>query len=137
MTNNDLVEDDILVVCALRFDGWKYQQATNFNQRKAIDQFFETGQWNISRDEQLATFFLLQRGLAKWNLVYEPKHGRYWRAFRMLFLLAHSYEIPEEYRLAGYYEQWEREYRPNLAEHVARIRTIHMSTAYDDNAKPT
>lgn len=132
----DQSEDDILSACALRFDGWQYIEMTDFDHQRALESFFQTGQWPSVALEQLAMFFTLQRGLFKWGLEYEPKHGRYWRAFRSLFLLVHSYEIPEEYRLAGYYEEWESEYRPRLAECVALVERIHATTPYHDNARP-
>lgn len=133
---SECAENDILITCALRFDGWKYQEATGFDHRKAIDDFFETGSWEIQTLERLCVFFLLQRGLCKWDLVYEPKHGKFWRAFRTLFFLVCREEIPAPYQIADYLEQWRRKYDPNLEQHIGFIREIHETTGYDDNAPP-
>lgn len=129
-------ERQILNTCALRFDGWRYKGDHQFDQRQAITHFFNTGTWQLSEHEQLAVFFLLQRGLCKWDLVYEPEHGRFWRAFRSLFLLVYDYEIPPEYALSEYVEQWQRDFVPHLDECVALVRQIHETIAYDDYALP-
>lgn len=84
----------------------------------------------------MALFFFLQRFLMKWGGEYEPPNGRYWRAFRNLFLITNQYEIPERYRNGEYYLTWEREYLPKREEQVAYIASIHKSTSYDDNAPP-
>src|SRR6478672_8545134 len=68
LMSTDPVEDDILSCCALRFDGWKFREATGFNHVRAIDRFFETGWWPPSEYKRLASFFLLQRGLCTWDL---------------------------------------------------------------------
>lgn len=92
--------------------------------------------WNLAPLEQLAVFFVLQRGLMKWGLERQPQHGKYWKAFRELFLLCVDHEIPEQYRQPKYCEQWEREYQPQLAACVELIEGIHRSTVYDENASP-
>ena len=133
-----LDEDEILMTCALRFDGYKYKQLTDFDQKGALEDFFATGEWTISPLEQLATFFLLQRGLFKWGLEWEPKDGKYWRAFRSLFLLVHHYEVPEALRdtVNDSYYRWEYKYKPRLLECVEFIRGIHKNTRYEDETLP-
>lgn len=66
----------------------------------------------------------------------EPKHGKYWRAFRSLFLLVNAYEIPEAYRMPEYYTRWRDLYLPRLSECIALVRGIHDATSYDDDAEP-
>ncbi len=132
----DKNENEILICCALRFDGWAYCSATGFDQRKAIDDFFETGRWELTDQEKLAVFFLLQRGLYKWDLVYEPKHGRFWRAFRTLFFEVCELDAGEPYRGMTYIEEWERDYKPILPQCIEVVRRVHESTQYDDNAPP-
>lgn len=61
----DLQESQILNDCALRFDGYKYQEEKSYGQRAAIENFFEYGIWDIEPVENLTTFFLLQRALSK------------------------------------------------------------------------
>lgn len=58
-----LQERQILNACALRFDGYKYQEEKSYDQRAATENFFECGQWELEPFEKLTTFFLLQRGL--------------------------------------------------------------------------
>jgi hypothetical protein len=129
-------EREILNTCALRFDGWQYIKDHQFDQRHAIRQFFETGMWQLSEHEQLAVFFLLQRGLCKWDLVYQPEHGKFWRAFRSLFFLVYDYKIPSDYALSQYVERWQRGFVPHLEECVSLIRQIHETIAYDNHALP-
>ena len=132
----ELDERSILSACALRFDGHHYRDTTGLDIDQGIDTFFETGEWRLTQLDQLAHFFLLQRFLGKWGGEYEPLNGKYWRAFRSLFLLVHSYEMPEHYRLQPYYEEWEREYHPHLEQCVALVRYVHEHTPYDDKAPP-
>lgn len=127
----DHTEDDILIACALRLDGYKYQDEHNFDHQAAMDHFFQSGEWNISPLEQLTVFFLLQRYLYKWGGEYLTKNSQEWRAFRSLFLATHAHDIPAEYRYPEYYASWEREYLPHLAAYVAQIQSIHDSTKYE------
>lgn len=63
-------EHEILTCCALRFDGYKYQENNpSFVPREPVDDFLTTGQWNASEMELLVDFFFLQRSLGKWDLV--------------------------------------------------------------------
>lgn len=64
---DELREDDVLIHCALRFDGWKYKEATGFDHFQALDCYWETGEWALQPEEQLCMFFLLQRGLYKYG----------------------------------------------------------------------
>jgi hypothetical protein len=130
---NDFKEEHILTHCALRFDGYAYREATGFHENEALEDFLSTGQWNITTEEQLTAFFLLQRFLMKWGGEYLSERGKEWRAFRSLFLLTCEYEIPPKYRFNGEYEVWEKKYRPRHAECVQTIRHIHETTDYDDS----
>jgi hypothetical protein len=132
-TDFELVEDDILTACALRFDGWLYQEHTGFDQVPVIDRYLETGQWKeLSTLEKLCVFFLLQRGLFKWDLIYQPKDGKLWRGFRELFLLVCKEEVPPRYELSGFSEQWKEKYEMRCDECMEMIRTIHNATKYKD-----
>lgn len=129
-------EREISVCCALRFDGWSYIENQKFDHQEVLKQHFESGQWNLAPLQQLAVFFVLQRGLMKWGLERQPQHGKYWKAFRELFLLYVEYEIPKRYHQPEYCERWEREYQPQLAAYIQLIEEIHRNTVYDDNASP-
>ena len=136
MNASSLDERDILTLSALRFDGYQYLEDKPFDHRTALDQFFRTGVWDLSDFEKLAVFFCLQRALCKWDLVYEPCHGRYWRAFRTLFLEVARLPIPEKYADPSWLERWNERYGWQLEKAVACIREVHASTVYDDDAKP-
>lgn len=126
----ELQEEEILTACALRFDGYAYVEATGFDYDRAIDNYFRSGVWDLEPLEQLATFFMLQRGLCKWNLVYEPQDGKYWRAFRELFLKAYRHEIPERYRQQPYYDEWAVKSKAEVRRCVALVRGVNEGTAY-------
>jgi hypothetical protein len=96
-----LEEDEILICCALRFDGYKYREMAGFDEEPPLREFFRTGRWSLTPLEQMTTFFMLQRGLYKWGLEYEPRNGRYWKAFRSLFLLSHGHRFSAFLKLPG------------------------------------
>ena len=127
-----LEEDEILIACALRFDGYKYREMAGFNEERPLRQFFETGRWDLTPLEQMTTFFILQRGLYKWGLESEPRGGQYWKAFRSLFLLSYGHRIPHAFRPIDpdLYPRWKYRFVPRLAERVSLVRSIHDSTAY-------
>lgn len=135
-------EDVILIPAALRFDGWKYlrdhqtEGDTSRYFEEPIQEFFRSGEWPEDSLEQLAAFFGLQRGLYKWGLEYEPRDGRYWQAFRSLFLLTAEYDVTERYRHAEYWPQWEREVLPRLSACMGLIRDVHQSTRYQVQDEP-
>jgi hypothetical protein len=64
-----------------------------------------------------------------------PENGRYWRAFRALFLHTHAYEVPAEHRDVGQYAEWEQRLAPRADEYVDLVRQIHATTAYEDDAE--
>jgi hypothetical protein len=131
-------EDDILIACALRFDGYGYLQDHPLDHDQAVRSFCQTGEWRISPAQQLTVFFLLQRFLYKWGGETLLKTSATWRAFRSLFLLVCEYEIPEQYRQCHYYEEWVERYVPALADHAGVVRGIHEGTDYrsDDVVDP-
>jgi 8-oxo-dGTP pyrophosphatase MutT (NUDIX family) len=131
----EFYESEVIGACALRMDGYKYIEETGLDVDEALDYFFRTGNWNISLIEQMAVFFIIQRAFRQ-PLEYEPKNGRYWRAFRELFLKLCDQDVPEKYRHA-IYEEWEQKYAPHLAEYVRRVERIHKTIRYDDCASVT
>jgi hypothetical protein len=133
VTEQPLDENAILTCCALRFDGYQYAQDHGFKPDEIVEQFLQTGEWDGSEPKLLAAFFFLQRALFKWSLVYEPENGHYWRAFRELFLRLYAAEIPEQYRMADYYEEWMERFYPQLAECVEAVRQCHENTIYEGN----
>ncbi|MCL6431438.1 MAG: hypothetical protein K6V36_11370 [Anaerolineae bacterium] len=128
-----LDEHEILRLCALRFDGWKYMRDTGFDWHEALQRYFTAGTYPSKREEQLCLFFMLQRAPYKWwDWGSVPLHRPHWRLFRSLFLLVHDYDVPQEYRQDDWSEAWERRIRPRLRECVDLARRIHDATQYDD-----
>jgi hypothetical protein len=121
-------EHDILTACALRFDGYAYQRATGFEIDGILEAFWRTGEWPDDLAQRMATFFFLQRALCKWDLVYEPRDGRYWRAFRSLFFSVCEADPPEPYRDESYATAWDREFKSRLPEIVGIVRDIQTRT---------
>lgn len=128
----DLTEEKILTCFALRFNGYQYLEENSFDPQKALDDFINMGEWTISPLEQLACFFFLQRYLSKWGGERLPKNSKHWQAYRELFLLTNSYDIPAVYRLDNYFEEWRSQFEPRQAECVDLIEKVHSSTPYDD-----
>jgi hypothetical protein len=60
---SELNEHDILICCALRFDGYKYDDDHDADVDALIHEFFRTGQWQGTDAECLNAFFHLQRSL--------------------------------------------------------------------------
>lgn len=133
---SELNEREILGAWALRFDGYKYVEEARFDTDRAFARLDAEDVIPDLPEEQLTLFFLLQRYLGKWGGERSPEHGRDWRHFRELFLKTHAYEVPSRYRTDEWYERWEREYLPDASRHVARVRRVHETTAYDDDAGP-
>jgi hypothetical protein len=136
-------EDDVLIACALRFDGYRYGEQTGFchgpdgwELEEAGRRLLTDGPGALAPEEQLTLFFLLQRFLYKWGGEYEPRHGWYWRLFRSLYLLVYDYPVAAEYRHGEYTDRWDAEYRPRLGECVALVRRMHEQTQYDDSGAP-
>ncbi len=127
-----LDEKKVLTCCALRFNGWQYVDDFLFDYREALDHYLASGDWDLTPPEQLATFFLLQRALSKWDLADEPENSRHWRAFRSLFFRVYNYEIPEKYRIAEYIDKWNRNYVPRLQQCLDLVRNVHTNVQYED-----
>lgn len=78
--NSQFEEREITTCCALRFDGYKYEQETAFNQDLTFDKLF-LGE-EVGELDGLAAMFFLQRGLCKWGLVYETEDSKYYKLCR-------------------------------------------------------
>ena len=134
MTEPRFRPDEIVIACALRFDGHKYIEETGFDVDAAIDEYMETETWDCPDKEKLCAFFILQRCLCKWSLVYEPYHGHYWRIFRQMFFEVVDLEIPAGYEVE-WNSKWDDDYAWQCKKAIASVRRKHQRTKYDDNAK--
>jgi len=129
-----LKSDEVLTLCALRFDGYRYLEDTGFDAEAAIDAYMETEMWDRCDEEKLCVFFILQRCLCKWSLVYEPPNGRYWRVFRQMFFEVVELEVPEKYAEPNWMADWVEHYEWRRAKAISSVRRSHSAYKYDDNA---
>jgi hypothetical protein len=118
----ELSPKEILTACALRFDGYQYEKDSGFDGGPAIQTFRDSRKWDLSDSEKLTCFFLLQRSLCKWDLVQEPRDGRWWQAFRAMFLEVIDFEVPVKYRHPSYFEQWGERYAGRRKECIEVVR---------------
>ena len=127
-------EDDILICCALRFDGYRYLEISGFAAEPVLEQSIATGTFPDNELQRLTLFFLLQRLLFKWGGEREPRDGRHWRLFRELFLAVARCRVPVEFRPQDDTQRlrWRHQFRPRLDETVAFIARIHRATGYRD-----
>jgi hypothetical protein len=130
-----LDEYDILVKTALRFDGYRYLKETGFEPTAVIEQLHDDLPTDLDDLQKLAVFFIFQRSLCKWSLVYEPSHGKYWRLFREMFFDIIDIDLPEEYRFQEWFSKWEEQYADRCPEAIECVRKKHNSIKYDDNAR--
>ena len=130
-----LEASEILNDTALRFDGYKYLEETGFDTNVAIEQLHEDLPTDWDDLQKLAVFFVLQRSLCKWSLVYEPDNGKYWRLFRDMFFDIVEIDFPAQYKFDEWYRQWDERYAAQWPEAIECVRKIHNSIQYDDNAQ--
>ena len=124
-------ENDILIACALRFDGHRYVTESGFNYADALRTLEQTANLTPFTEQQhLALFYMLQRFLYKWGGEMLSRRSPQWRSFRELFFLCCRAEVPVLYRLEPYFSEWERSYAPRLNSCIALVRRTHESIDY-------
>jgi hypothetical protein len=127
MSHNDFEEDDILMYCALRFDGYAYEAMRNHEGRRwsfpAVTEELENTMLFPEDDlECLAAFFAMQRYLGKWGGEYLTRVSREHILYRLLFLHCYRMDIPVGLRTHDWYPKWERVYQPERERCAAMIR---------------
>ena len=128
-------EQDILTAGALRFDGYRYEEAVGFDHNAAAESFYRRGTLLDDPVERMCMLFMLQRYLCKWGGEYEPHHGRAWRLYRTLFLSVAEEPVPAAYQDAERYRHWQQQYGSD-ADAIACVRRVHQAIRYDDGAEP-
>lgn len=123
-------EDDILIACALRLNGYTYAESQNLEIGQFYEKLEEKGMDYLTTIEKMVTFFAMQRYLYKWGGEFLVRQSRVWRQFRELFLSVAECEAPELYRDGDYYRRWSDEYEPRIQECIHVVREIHESTEY-------
>lgn len=126
------IEKNILACAALRFDGYAYMDRTAFDSQAALKAYVDEGVLPPSPLDQLCLCFLLQRSLMKWSNGKTARNGKYWKAFRELFLQTYAFCIPPEYRYEECMQRWKSEFLPKLNECVALVQVIHSTTNYEN-----
>ena len=126
---------EILTDCALRFDGYLYLDETDFDTNQAIQDLASDVKSTRNELQTLAVFFILQRSLCKWSLVYEPANGKYWRLFCEMFFEVVHIPIPSGYEDRERHAKWESLYTYRLDEAIECVQKHYDSTEWDDNAK--
>lgn len=128
-------EAKIVTACALRFLGYRYAQAhgladpeDEWDFTRFVDSFVAAPDFDLPRGHLHCALFLLQRAYIKegW-LRWDSQEAK---VIRELFLSVCREDAPEEYRDAGYGEEWERRHRPRLSQHLAFVRRRHEQTEY-------
>ena len=125
--DREFEEESILMACALRFDGYAYHELRNRGDGRwdfmlVTDRLVATREFPSDDLECFAAYFALQRYLGKWGGEYCTPHSDEHIVYRLLFLHLYRTEIPVAFRMRGYYESWEEEYKPRREELAARIR---------------
>jgi hypothetical protein len=124
------LENDILITCALRFDGYKYKDATGIGSSDGfLSGLMELSEPVVERlelhsdpDRNHAAFFALQRFLYKWGGDYLSISSREHLAFRFLFLDLYKRDVPAEFRHQEYWERWQKRYEPRKEHYAGIIR---------------
>lgn len=135
-TDNNLYEQErnCLMYCALRFDGYGYQEKMKFDFIDGLDALIKHDVMPTAPEAQMALFFALQRYFGKWGGEYDGYWSDSYQAYRKLFLLCYAYEIAPEFQtreMREYYEQWEQSYKPQREAWADLIRRIDAATVYN------
>lgn len=123
-------ESECLMVCALRFDGYGYMDATGYAPQPDQNAAIEEGRLPEQAEERMAQFFALQRALSKWGLESAMPWSKYYRAYRQLFLSVYDSEVPEPYRARDYYQRWSSRFASHREAYADLIRRIDAATEY-------
>jgi hypothetical protein len=129
-------EDDILLHCALRFDGKAYLRDTAFDPAPLLATYIASGDWpeDVEDLHLLAAFHVLQRRLTAWGAPPTPRDGKAWYVFRALFFEVATLDVPPRYRSARGWALWLERYAPRIAGLLAHVQAIHESTHYREEA---
>lgn len=123
-------EDDVLITCALRFDGYRYAEASGLDGPEGEGPGLAALSVPLVKSLELypnpldnfAAFFALQRFLYKWGGEHLTAFSREHLALRFLFLDVYRLEVPDEYRVESYCDEWSRKYAADRERLAAAIR---------------
>ena len=123
------VEEDVLMCCALSFDGYRYVEETGFDHLAAFAANKAGGAIPEDLGPRRCLFFMLQRFLYKWGGETLEGDSSEWRLFRELFLSVAREPVPAEFAMfdESWSRRWRSEYEPRLAEVMDFVRGIHVA----------
>lgn len=124
-----LDEDDVLIECALRLDGYAFEKVA----RRRLGDLVGIALEDVSRlslNQRFAAFFMMQRHLYKWGGESLPRNHHEWKVFRELFLELAPLDVPAKYAHAEFMASWRRKYGARVEEAVAFVRRVHEAMEY-------
>ena len=103
---------EIETFCALRFDGYKYEQVTGLDDAEGglsslVEPIVETRTLHQDPLKNFAAFFALQRFLHKWGGEHWTKYSKHHIAYDFLFLECYRREIPAEFIRDDCEKKWQ------------------------------
>jgi hypothetical protein len=121
---------DAMSICALRFDGYKYEEvaglsapdSTGAGLGRLIEQIVKERTLYADDNRNFAAFFGLQRYLHKWGGEALTKSSDEHIAYDFLFLHLYQSDVPDDFRVAEYCIQWQREFAERAEETAAFVR---------------
>ena len=122
--------EEAQIICALRFDGYKYEDTLvcDANDKPVISlpqlakPLVKTLSLHESDNDNFAAFFALQRFLFKWGGEYLTKYSDEHIAFDFLFLNLYRLDVPEQFAHKEYVSKWNRDFKPAAEKTAAYIR---------------
>jgi len=121
---------DAMSTCALRFDGYKYEEFSGLSEPNVIllglSRLFEpivkTLMLYADDNMNFAAFFGLQRYLHKWGGEYCTKYDDEHIAYDFLFLHLYNRDVPNGFRHAEYCVRWQCEFKERKEEIACFVR---------------
>lgn len=121
---------EVQTVCALRFQGYEYEETagmavegvTGGGLERLIEPLVETLNLHSAQDDNFAAFFGLQRYLFKWGGERLPRESKEHIAFDFLFLHLYRLEPPARFSNEEYVSRWNREFIQSAEATAAHIR---------------
>lgn len=115
--------DEIQLTCALRYDGYLYQDKTGIEFPELNKPIIETRRMHEDPLKNFAAFFALQRFLGKWGGEQLTEESPEHIAYDLLYLHLYKIETPVEYAHSEYAERWNKitpSQRENVAQHIRK-----------------
>jgi len=122
---------DAMNICALRFDGYKYEEVSGISEpdvtgaglSKLIEPIMSTLTLHADANMNFAAFFGLQRYLHKWGGECGTKYSDEHIAYDFLFLHLYDRDVPDDFANAQYCAQWQRDFEEHKEEIAGFVRS--------------